>query len=133
MNTTNYRDTFIAVAADCPADSGTIPGKPGSVAAIQHALIIDRPYALTSDELLFEVHAQRAGVAEADREAARAAFFARPQPCLRASPLAKTHGWGVHHDADGRIAIVGRETDGYQALKQDGRLHQTAAMRNKRV
>ncbi|WP_298711512.1 DUF6157 family protein [Micrococcus sp. 2A] len=36
----------------------------------------------------------------------REAFFAKSQACLRASPLGKRHGWGLHHDAEGRVALV---------------------------
>lgn len=132
MKTTNYRDTFIAVAADCTVDRGTIPEKRGTIAALQYALLADAPYAMTSDDLLFEVHARRAELAEADRDTAREALFAKPQACLRASPLAKSFGWGIHHDAEGRIAIHGRETEAYRELQRDERLHQTAAMRSKR-
>lgn len=133
MKTTNYRDTFIAVAGDCAVDSGTIPEKRGTIAALQYALVADKPYVMTSDDLLFEVHAHRAELAEADRPAAREGFFAKPQACLRASPLAKSFGWGIHHDGEGRIAIHGRETETYRQLQRDERLHQTAAMRSKRA
>lgn len=133
MKTTNYRDTFIAVAADCGVENGTAPEKQGTIAALQYALLTDAPYAMTSDDLLFEVHARRAGLSEADRAAARAALFSKPQACLRASPLAKSFGWGIHHDGEGRIAIHGRDTEAYRALQRDERLHQTAAMRSKRA
>lgn len=132
MKTTNYPDTFIAVAADCPVDRGTVPEKQGTIAGLQYALLADTPYTMTSDDLLFEVHARRAGLSDADRAAAREALFAKPQACLRASPLGKTFGWGIHHDAEGRIAIHGCETEAYRELRGDEGLHQTAAMRSKR-
>jgi hypothetical protein len=37
---------------------------------------------------------------------------------MRASPLTKRYGWGVHHDTSGRIAIVARGTHDYDALKR---------------
>jgi len=42
-----------------------------------------RPYHYTSADVIFAVYADRAGIPEPDRAAARAEFYARPQPCLR--------------------------------------------------
>ncbi|MEE6273043.1 DUF6157 family protein [Georgenia sp. MJ206] len=120
MGTTNYRETFIAVAEDCPAAAGTVPTAPGSVAALTYELISAAPYTLTSDDVLFTVHAVRKGIAEDDRAQAREEFFAKPQACLRASPLGKTYGWGVHHDAEGRVALYGVETERYAELAAPG-------------
>lgn len=116
MGSTNYRKTFIAVAEDSTATAGTVPGTPGSVAALTYELISAAPYTLTSDDVLFAVHATRRGIAEEDRARAREEFFAKPQACLRASPLGKTFGWGIHHDAEGRVALYGVETERYAEL-----------------
>lgn len=132
MKTTNYTDTFIAVSADCPAKAGESPTKPGSIAALQLELLLRHPYELTSDDLLFEVHARRTGVAGADRAAARATFFAKPQACLRASPLVKTHGWGLHHDTQGRVAAYGVDSEAYRELAARADLNQVRGMRNRR-
>ncbi|WP_199588951.1 DUF6157 family protein [Blastococcus sp. TF02A-26] len=59
------------------------------------------------------MHADRAGIPEEERPEARRAFYARSQACLRASPLGKRYGWGLHADAEGRLALVGRETPEY--------------------
>lgn len=130
--TTNYVDTFITASPDCPLDHGRPPPRPGSVARLQYDLISARPYAMTSDDLLFEVHAARAGVADAEREAARAAFEAKARACLRASPLVKQFGWGVHHDARSRIALYGRETDAYRDLLERADVKVVAGMRSRR-
>ena len=63
----------------------------------------------------------------------RSDFFAKGQPCLRASPLTKSHGWGVHFDAEGRAALVAMESDEYRRCQQDGDLTQLKAMRTKRA
>ena len=81
---------------DSTATAGTTPTKAGSIAQIQHELLTRQPYHYTSDDLLFEVHALRQGIAAKDRKPAREAFFAKPQACLRASPLVKQFGWGLH-------------------------------------
>lgn len=130
---TNYLDAFILASADSPADAGLAPLKPGSIAQIQHALLLADPYGLTSDDLLFEVHARRRGLTEAERPAERAAFLARPQACLRASPLVKLHGWGLHHDAAGRVAAYGVETQAYAMFAARTDLRIVPGMRNRRA
>jgi hypothetical protein len=89
--TTNYVDSFIAVALDCRAARGSEP-RPGTIAAQQLELLRSAPYARTSDDLLFEVHARRSGIGAVDRHAERTSFFVKPRACLRASPLVKQHG-----------------------------------------
>ncbi len=115
MHTTNYLDTFIVIAADCPAAAGTPPTRPGTIAALQYEIIAASPYRYTSDDILVEVLARRRGV-DGDRAALRAELFAKPQACLRASPLVKQYGFGLHHDGQGRVAAYGVETADYQRL-----------------
>lgn len=125
MYSTNSRDTLITVSADCPVAAGTVPEKPGTVAAVQHGLLAE-PYAMTSDDLLFATYRARGG----DRS--REDFFARPQACLRASPLVKQFGWDVHHDAEGRIALIAAESDAYRRLLDDPAIRKTPGMRRSR-
>ena len=107
-HTTDYFNTFIAVAPDCSADGATEPPtRPSpSVAELSYRMISARPYQHTSDEVIFTVWADRRRIPDAEREAARAEFFAKGQPCLRSSDLGKRYGWGVHSDAEGRVALV---------------------------
>lgn len=135
MHTTNYINTFIEVAEDCPAEQAIEPparGEP-TIAELHYALIAAEPYGRTSDEVLFERFTRRSGIAEDELEAAREAFFAKGQPCLRSSPLGKRYGWGTHHDAEGRVALVARESDAYARLAADPKLAHTRAMRSARV
>jgi len=125
MKSTNYRDTLITASADSPVAAGTVPEKPGTVAAVQHALL-DAPYAMTSDDLLYAAYRARGG------DKARDDFFAKPQACLRASPLVKQFGWGVHHDSAGRIALVGMESAAYRRLLDDPAVAKTPGMRRSR-
>lgn len=132
MGSTNQTNTFIAVAPDCPAREAQIPAKPDSVAGLQYAMLRNRPYRLTSDDLLFTVHARRNGtVGTSAATDDRAEFFARSQACLRTSPLPKRYGWGIHYDADGRVAIYGVETREYRELLNRSELKQVSAMRNR--
>lgn len=126
MHTTNYRDTLVTVSPDSPVSVGTIPEKPESVAGLQYAMLSAGPYAATSDDLLHAIHRARGG--EKDRED----FFARPQACLRASPLVKQFGWGIHHDGEGRIALIAVESDTYRRLLGDPSVRKTPGMRRSR-
>lgn len=134
-HTTDYHDTFIAVAEDCPVDHAVEPPakETPTVAAIHFELISEAPYTLTSDDVVFETHARRAGIAEEDRAAAREAFFSKGQPCLRSSPLGKRYGWGIHSDAEGRVALLARESDEYDRLGGDPETTQLKAMRTRRA
>jgi hypothetical protein len=133
--TTNYTNTLIEVAADCPATTGEVPpvGAKRTVAALQYELLSTHPYRYTSDEVLFEVHAVRNGIADDARESARAVFLAREQPCLRSSPLGKRYGWGIHHDQDARVALVPVGSPEYDALAEDPSLKHVQAMRSRRA
>lgn len=132
MASTNYTGTFIQVADDCPievADRPPVGGKAPTIAALQYALISEHPYEFTSDDVLFEVYATRQSVPAEAREE----FFAKDQACLRSSPLGKRYGWGIHFDADSRIALVPLGSDEYQALATDASVKQLKAMRSKRA
>jgi hypothetical protein len=130
MHTTNYVNTLIAVAPDNTVERSAVPAKPGSIAALQNALLAARPYELTSDDLIFAVYAERNGVKPT--KTARESFFAKPQACLRTSPLAKTHGFGLHQDAQSRVALVPMESVRYMELTQDPNTKTVAAMRSAR-
>ena len=135
----NYTGTFIAAADDCPVDRGTVPaergGKP-TVASLQFRMLRDHPYELTSEDVIFETSAERRRLdpdAAAEEVARlRKEFFARPQACLRASPLPKRFGWGLHFDEQGRVALYGVETEDYRRLSQDPSLVQLKALRSSR-
>lgn len=113
MNTTNYRDTLITVSPDSPVAASRVPDKPDSVAGAQYALLAARPYTMTSDHLLHAVHVARGG------EKSREDYFAKPQACLRVSPLVKQFGWGLHHDGEARVALVAVESVDYARLMAD--------------
>ena len=134
-HTTNYTSTLIVIADDSSATVGTRPpekeGNP-SIAFRTWQSIAEHPYERTSDDVIFGVWADRQGIAEEDRAAAREQFFSRGQACLRASDLGKRYGWGIHHDADGRIALVGMDSDRYRDLLSDPDVQVVKAMRSKR-
>ena len=136
MHTTNYYNTLIEVADDCPVEAAEVPplkGEKKSVANLQFEIVRGNPYKFTSDEVLFDVFTQRQDLAHSEREEARSKFFSKGQPCFRASPLPKRYGWGVHSDAEGKIALLAVESEEYQKLAKDENLQHTKAMRSKRA
>jgi hypothetical protein len=133
MHSTNYTNTLILVSADCPVAAGTVPARPGTVAAIQYELLKTAPYELTSDELLLAVEARRKNVAQAKLDDLRKALFSKPQACLRTSPLVKSFGWGLHHDANGKLALVGCETEHYRQMADNSKIEKTRGMRSRRA
>ena len=132
-HTTNYADTLITVAPDTRAVAGSPPptGK-GSVAERQFALLHGHDDELTSDDVLFTVSADRSGVPDGERHAAREAFFSEGQPCLRTSPLAKTYGWGFHFDVDSRVALVAVDSPRYAELVEDDAVTKHPSMKSRR-
>lgn len=135
IHSTNYQNTFIEVAEDCPATKGEVPPMKNdvkTVAAIQFEMIRENPYQFTSDDVLFQVYAEKNAIPESEYAQARALFFSKGQACFRASPLTKRYGWGVHHDETGKIAIFGMETPEYQAKTADESLKKIRAMKSSR-
>ena len=132
LHTTNYFDTFILVSDDCPVAESEVPpvkAKP-TIAKIQFDLLHKHPYKYTSDDLLFRTYALKKDIAEVLWKEAREQFFSKGQACMRASPLTKRYGWGVHSDAEGRIALIGMESEEYDRFVKDDRVRKVKAMRN---
>ncbi len=136
LHTTNYHNTFIEVAEDCPITAAEVPPQKNdkkTVANYQFDMIAHQPYKYTSDDVIFEVYAQKNAITQAEKNAARAAFFSKGQACLRASPLTKRYGWGVHADANGKIALYGVDSPEYKKMVKDKTLQHVKAMRSKKV
>ena len=134
-HTTNYFDTFIQVADDCPVTKAEVPSqkkKEKSIATIQFELISENPYQYTSDDILFQCFAQKKSL-EGDLKEARNQFFSKGQACLRSSPLTKRYGWGIHCNHEGKIALYGKDSDAYKHFSEDKRLKITKAMRSKKI
>lgn len=130
---TNYYDTLITIASDSPTQKSVVPDlAKASVASQQYQWITERPYALTSDDVIFQRVAEKEGISEADRTAAQKAYFQKGRACLRTSPLAKQYGWGIHADAEGRLALLAAESDEYAELSDNDDVKKVAAMKRSR-
>ncbi len=132
VHSTNYQNTFIKVSEDCPAPNGVVPptkGETKSVASMQFDLVSKNPYKFTSDDVLFQVFADRNDLTQDEYLEARERFFSKGQPCFRASPLTKRYGWGLHCNKEGKIALVACDTPEYKALAKDKQLTVVKAMK----
>lgn len=135
-HTTNYVNTFIEVAEDCPAARGEVPPlseKAKSIARLQYEILSKNPYKFTSDDVLFQVFSERNDLMASEFQKARQAFFSKGQPCFRSSPLTKRYGWGVHNNEDGKIALYGIESQKYANFINDKKLLCVKAMRSKKT
>ena len=136
MHTTNYFNTLIEIAEDCPATQGEMPpvkGNKKSVANLQFEMLHEHPYKYTSDDVLFAVFAQRNQIPMEALAEKREIFFSKGQPCFRASPLTKRYGWGVHSNDEGKIALFGMETEAYQDMLTNDAIAKRKAMRSSRA
>ena len=97
---------------------------------MQYELIARNPYKYTSDDIFFQVFADRNDLTKAEYRQAREQFFSKGQPCFRASPLTKTYGLGVHSDSNGKVAVYGMETTGYRDFLADTKTRKVKAMRS---
>ncbi|SDN73229.1 hypothetical protein SAMN04487897_104231 [Paenibacillus sp. yr247] len=123
----SYTNTFIQVSTDCPVEMGIVPaGKKDSKTThlIQFELLSQNPYKYTQGELIYEVHLKHKQISQSEIEACgeeiRKELFAKNHPCLRASMLPKKHGWGVHYNEEGKIAIYPMESEAYQQFVEAG-------------
>jgi hypothetical protein len=135
VHTTNYLETFIEIAEDCPVEKAEIPPlKNGekTIAFIHYELIINNPYEYTSDDVIFNTFVQKNNIGKENLEAERIKFFSKGQACLRSSPLTKRYGWGVHSDKDGKVAIYPMESKEYKKYCNSKSLKHLKGMRAKR-
>jgi len=122
---TNYINTFIEAAEDCPVTAAQTPPdkEPRTAARMEYDMLINSPYRYTSDDVLFESNGARRGISRDD-------FFSKGQTCFRSSALTKRYGWGIHSDADSRIAAYAVESEEYKRLAEDESLVHQKAMRS---
>ncbi|WP_231458947.1 MULTISPECIES: DUF6157 family protein [unclassified Pedobacter] len=133
LHSTNYYNTFIEIAEDSKAISGSHPkakGKDKTIAEIQFEIIAKNPYKYTSDDVLFNVFIERSDISKEEENDAKVKFFSKGQACFRASPLTKQYGFGLHANNEGKIALFGMETKEYQQFLADNNIKKIKAMRS---
>lgn len=80
--TTNYINTLIEAAEDCPAFQAQIPPekKEKTLANLQYEKLIKNPYQYSSDDLIFECYAIKNEISENEKENEREKFFSKANP-----------------------------------------------------
>ncbi|MCU7616460.1 DUF6157 family protein [Chryseobacterium sp. PBS4-4] len=133
-HTTNYINTFIEVAEDCPVSISQIPSekKEKTIANLQYEFLIKSPYQYTSDDLIFQCYKIKNEISESEKDSERDKFFSKGQPCLRCSALAKRYGFGFHHNEEGKVALIPIENKEYQYFLMNDSIKKVKAMRSKR-
>lgn len=130
---TNYYNTLIQIADDSPTQTSVTPDlTKQSVASQQFQLIAGNPYTYTSDDVIFARVVEKESIPVDQVPSAREEYFKKGRACLRTSPLAKTHGWGIHANAEGKIALVAAESEEYRRLSDDDSVTKLKAMRRSR-
>ena len=77
MCSTNYFNTFIEVAEDCPVANAEVPPQKveKTAASIVFEMVTAHPYQYSSDELIFHIHVQKKKIADNDINTEKERFF----------------------------------------------------------
>lgn len=134
-HTTNYANTLIEIAEDSPVSASVIPvvkNDKKTIAHYQYEKLSKHPLKYTSDELLFEIFAERNDISPSELEEEKQKFFSKGQACLRTSPLTKKNGFGIFHNEDSKVSLIPAESEEYQQLLKDDAVKKVKAMKSKR-
>ena len=134
-HTTNYTNTLIEIAEDSPVSKAVIPvvkNERKTIANYQFEKLSKQPLKYTSDELLFEIFAERNDISPSAFKEDRQKFFSKGQACLRTSPLAKKNGFGIFHNEDAKVRLIPAESDDYQKLLGDDSVKKVKPMKSKK-
>ena len=132
----NYYDALVQVADDCPTTVAQVPQPRGgrkTKAVVEYELLARHPYTYTEEDIAFEVYAVLHDIPNASRRTERKKFLSKGHPHLRVSPLAKRYGWGMHNNAEGKIALIAVESPQYKQLLNDPHTAKIKAFRSTRA
>jgi hypothetical protein len=115
-------EELIKISEDSPTKKSLKPENENSVEAIKFDVLINHPYEYTEMEFFKEVHFNRRGKKHLKIETYS----------LKRLGLAKKYGWGVHINAEEKIAIVPCESEKYKILLNDHKVKISNAYRNKK-
>jgi len=132
----NYYDTLIEIADDFPATEGEVPQARGgkkTKAVVEYEMLVKHPYKYTEEDIAFETYAVLHVIPKAIRPKERKKFLNKGHPHLRVSALAKRYGWGIHNNAEGKVALIAVESSEYKQLMDDPRTTKIKAFRSTRA
>src|SRR6266446_3072476 len=129
----NYYDTLIEVADDCPATEGQAPQARGgkkTKAVVEYEMLVKHPYKYTEEDIAFETYAVLHNIPKAIWPKERQTFLSKGHPHLRVSALAMRYGWGIHNNAEGKVALIAVNSLRYKKLMKDPRTTKIKAFRS---
>ena len=116
----NRKNVLIEIAEDCGIKRGTIPETEKSsdtITMIQYDELSKNPYKYNEYEFQKQVHHIRREKPELNID----------KYDIRRSELCKKYGWGIHINEEGKVALVGAETDQYKALQVNPSIKKVSA------
>ncbi len=129
----NYYNTLIEIAEDSPATKAEVPKPKGgkkTKPVIEYEMIADHPYKYTEEDIAFETYAVLHNIPKAGWPKERQTFLSKGHPHLRVSALAKRYGWGIHNNAEGKVALIAVNSLKYKKLMKDPRTTKIKAFRS---
>ena len=129
----NYYNTLIEIAEDSPATKAEVPKPKGgkkTKPVIEYEMIANHPYKYTEEDIAFETYAVLHNIPKALWPRERQTFLSKGHPHLRVSALAKRHGWGIHNNAEGKVALIAVNSLKYKKLMKDPRTTKIKAFRS---
>jgi len=129
----NYYNTLIEIAEDSPATKAEVPKPKGgkkTKPVIEYEMIANHPYKYTEEDIAFETYAVLHNIPKAVWPKERQTFLSKGHPHLRVSALAKRYGWGIHNNAEGKVALIAVNSLKYKKLMKDPRTTKIKAFRS---
>jgi len=129
----NYYNTLIEIAEDSPATKAEVPKPKGgkkTKPVIEYEMIANHPYKYTEEDIAFETYAVLHNIPKAIWPKERQTFLSKGHPHLRVSALAKRYGWGIHNNAEGKVALIAVNSLKYEKLMKDPRTTKIKAFRS---
>jgi len=129
----NYYNTLIEIAEDSPATKAEVPKPKGgkkTKPVIEYEMIANHPYKYTEEDIAFETYAVLHNIPKAGWPKERQTFLSKGHPHLRVSALAKRYGWGIHNNAEGKVALIAVNSLKYKKLMKDPRTTKIKAFRS---
>ncbi|PKH02447.1 hypothetical protein CXF72_11615 [Psychromonas sp. MB-3u-54] len=99
-------ETLILISEDAHSTVAIIPEDDGTIHRISYEVLIQNPYKYSESEFHHEVHVVRRNRTDLRIESYN----------IRRSKLLKRFGWGIHLNSNGKLALVGANSDEYQNL-----------------
>ncbi|MCB0054185.1 MAG: hypothetical protein KDE24_32085 [Caldilinea sp.] len=117
-------EELIMIASDSESTHAIVPPahEPKTIYRIGYEVLTEHPYQFAEAEFQHEVHIERRGRPDLRIE----------KYSIRRSPLVKRFGWGIHRDANGKLALVACDSEEYQRLLADPNVKKTPGFRTAR-